>query len=154
MTGFQISACVTVFVLLQGACSSQRQYADVGVLAGEVRKDEVAAAAKYRNEVVALRGHVLEKGLKSSKAAETQWVGGYGLARGKTVMVSKNYGYLVLQSETLGTGKAVCLFEEEMLDVLAPVQKGQVVNLRCRFSMVVGKPADRAPVFYGCTVDS
>jgi hypothetical protein len=41
-----------------------------------------------------------------------------------------------------------------MLDVLAPVQKGQTVNLRCLFSKIVGEPNDPVPVFYGCTVDS
>ena len=155
MLGLARTTGITTFLFLQVACASQPHYSDVGVLVGEVRNDEVAAAAKYGDEHIGIRGRVMDKGLKSGKAAETELVGGLGgVWRSKTVRVNKNYGYLVLQSDANGTAKAVCLFESSMLDVLAPVQKGQLVNLRCIFSMVVGKPGDRAPVFYGCTVDA
>jgi hypothetical protein len=144
----------TGLLFLSATCASQ-QYADVGVLAAEFRADEVAAAAKYQDEILGLGGRVMDKGLKSGKAAETQAAPMWGgVWSSKTVMVNKTYGYLVLQSEPNSGPMAVCLFESTKLKELAPVQKGQAVSLRCLFSMVVGDRSARVPVFYGCTVDS
>jgi hypothetical protein len=136
------------------ACASTQQYLEIGAVVGDFRSDEVAATVKYTDKPVGLRGRVVEKGMKSGKAAETQGFGSVGGPwSSKTVLVSKNYGYLVLESERERDAKTVCLFESTMLEELSPVREGQTVNLRCLFSKIVGERKNPVPAFYGCTVD-
>jgi hypothetical protein len=153
MAGISRMGIALGFVFLS-ACATARQYVEVGGVVTEVRQDEVAATAKYRDRTTGLRGRVIDKGMKSSKAAQTQGATGFGTWSSKTVMINKNYGYVVLESVTNRASVAICLFEPDMLENLAPVQKGQIVNLSGVFSMVVGKKGERAPVFYACAVDS